>query len=222
LLSVGRPRNAIDILKAAQRTDPLDPGPRGLLAVTYETLGEFAQAEQEYRHGMAILPNDVILGSTAILRAMALRDSAALRRELTSADARPLSGADEPTTTDQINRTMGALLDNTPGALAVLHGWNSDPNAASAPILLDVQADWAAYFGDPELSLRLRRRMPRDNANARLAVMFQLWRPVENNVRRLPGFKDFVRELGLLDYWRTSGKWGEFCRPIGPSDFECK
>jgi hypothetical protein len=64
--------------------------------------------------------------------------------------------------------------------------------------------------------------LPRDNANARLAVMFQLWRPVENNVRRLPGFKDFVRELGLLDYWRTSGKWGEFCRPIGPSDFECK
>jgi TolB-like protein len=222
LLSVGRPRNAIDILKAAQRTDPLDPGPRGLLAVTYETLGEFAQAEQEYRRGMAVLPNDVILESTAILRAMALRDSAALRRELTSADARPLSGADEPTTTDQINRTMGALLDNTPAALAVLRRWSSDPNAASAPILLDVQANWAAYFGDPELSLRLRRRMPRDNAAGRLAVMFQLWRPVENNVRRLPGFKDFVRELGLLDYWRTSGKWGEFCRPIGPSDFECK
>jgi TolB-like protein len=221
LLSVGRSRDALDILKVAQQADPVAPGPRGMLVVTYETLGQFTLAEQEYRHGMAILPSNELLGSTAILRSVALRDSAALRRELASADAGPVSGTDEPMTTDQINRAMVALLDNAPAALAKLHRLSIDPNVPSQPILLDVQADWAAYFGDPDLSLQLRRRMPRDNTTARLALMFSLWRPVEKNVRRLPRFKDFVRELGLLDYWRTGGKWGEFCRPIGQSDFEC-
>jgi hypothetical protein len=24
-----------------------------------------------------------------------------------------------------------------------------------------------------------------------------------------------------LDYWRTGGKWGDFCHPVGQSDFEC-
>jgi hypothetical protein len=42
------------------------------------------------------------------------------------------------------------------------------------------------------------------------------------DTRRLPGFKDFVRELGLVDYWRATGKWGDFCRPVGANDFECK
>jgi hypothetical protein len=30
-----------------------------------------------------------------------------------------------------------------------------------------------------------------------------------------------VRELGLVDYWRASGKWGDFARPVGTDDFEC-
>jgi hypothetical protein len=30
-----------------------------------------------------------------------------------------------------------------------------------------------------------------------------------------------VRELRLVDYWRSSGNWGDFCRPIGRNDFEC-
>jgi hypothetical protein len=51
--------------------------------------------------------------------------------------------------------------------------------------------------------------------------MFPLWLPIEKNVRRLPGFKDFMRELRLPDYWRASGNWGDFCHPVGPNDFEC-
>jgi hypothetical protein len=29
-----------------------------------------------------------------------------------------------------------------------------------------------------------------------------------------------LRDLGLVDYWRTSGNWGEFARPVGTEDFE--
>jgi hypothetical protein len=30
-----------------------------------------------------------------------------------------------------------------------------------------------------------------------------------------------VRELGLADYWRASGNWSDFARPLGTDDFEC-
>lgn len=38
--------------------------------------------------------------------------------------------------------------------------------------------------------------------------------------RKLPEFRQLVRELGLLDYWREYG-WGDFCKPVGDNDFEC-
>jgi hypothetical protein len=41
------------------------------------------------------------------------------------------------------------------------------------------------------------------------------------DVRRLPAFKDLLRDLGLVDYWRQTSNWGYFCRPLGDRDFEC-
>jgi len=34
-------------------------------------------------------------------------------------------------------------------------------------------------------------------------------------------FKNYVEELKLVDYWRTNG-WGDYCKPVGNNDFECK
>ena len=28
-------------------------------------------------------------------------------------------------------------------------------------------------------------------------------------------------DAGLQDYWRQSGKWSDFCGPVGKDDFEC-
>jgi hypothetical protein len=43
-----------------------------------------------------------------------------------------------------------------------------------------------------------------------------LWR----DVRRTAAFKDLMRELELVDFWRTRG-WPTLCRPLGDADFEC-
>jgi hypothetical protein len=45
--------------------------------------------------------------------------------------------------------------------------------------------------------------------------VFSFWRPALSEVRRLSGFGEVVRDLGLVDYWRASGNWGEFCRESG-------
>ena len=56
--------------------------------------------------------------------------------------------------------------------------------------------------------------------NARLS--FLIWRSLFAGVRRLPGFKDLLRDIGLVDFWRSTGKWPDLCRPLGDDDFECR
>jgi hypothetical protein len=79
-------------------------------------------------------------------------------------------------------------------------------------------AVWASYFSDAELALKTYRAL----YEAGEFQIFPIWRPIDKEMRRLPGFKDMLRNLGLVDYWRSTGDWGEFCRPVGHADFECK
>jgi len=39
--------------------------------------------------------------------------------------------------------------------------------------------------------------------------------------RETPEFKNHVKELKLVDYWRKDG-WGDYCQPVGSDDFSCK
>jgi hypothetical protein len=48
-----------------------------------------------------------------------------------------------------------------------------------------------------------------------------VWAPFFSDMRRLPEFKTLITELKLVDFWRTSGRWGDFCKPVGADDFEC-
>ena len=47
-----------------------------------------------------------------------------------------------------------------------------------------------------------------------------MYHPILGDARRTEGFKDIVRDTGLVDYWRASGEWGDFVRPVGDDDFE--
>lgn len=70
---------------------------------------------------------------------------------------------------------------------------------------------FAALFGDAELALAFMVSQ---------RGVLDLGLPFFSEVRRLPGFKTWVEQEGLLAYWRTSGTWADFCRPVG-DDFEC-
>ena len=75
---------------------------------------------------------------------------------------------------------------------------------------------WAAYFGDPEFAMDAIEKGIDINSGG----LFVIWYPAMREVRQLPRFKEFVREIGLVDYWNEFG-WPDICQPVGDDDFEC-
>ena len=47
------------------------------------------------------------------------------------------------------------------------------------------------------------------------------WSPLLRDTRATGGFKALVRDVGIARYWRETGNWSDFCRPLGSDDFEC-
>jgi adenylate cyclase len=74
----------------------------------------------------------------------------------------------------------------------------------------------AAYFGDPDFALEVAgyeaRYVPARN--------YGLWMTYMSEVRKLPGFKQLMIDIGLVDYWREYG-WADLCQPVGATDFVC-
>ena len=75
----------------------------------------------------------------------------------------------------------------------------------------------AAALGADDVALSGLRRAFVD---LRFAPQRYLWLPVLSRARGQPRFKAIVRDLGLHDYWRMSGRWGDFARPVGEDEFE--
>lgn len=74
----------------------------------------------------------------------------------------------------------------------------------------------AAYFGDARFALQTFERDAR-HMSIRLQA---LWYPVMSEVRQLPRFRDLVRDINLVAYWRAFG-WPEACQPVGGDEFSC-
>jgi hypothetical protein len=147
----------------------------------------------------------------ALMRAMAERDKEAIRRELPAQIA-------VGSLTRTLNQAMLRHLDDPALALTELQSYLDHPENMTSSIVVMTLAAWAAYFGDPELALRAIQGLPPLVVNA---FNWTVWRPVHSEMRQLPGFKVLLSEWGLVDYWRATGNWGDFCRPSGRDDFKC-
>jgi hypothetical protein len=49
-----------------------------------------------------------------------------------------------------------------------------------------------------------------------------IWTPLFENTRRTRGFQDLVNDTGIVAYWRATGNWGDYCRPLDHDRFECR
>ena len=76
---------------------------------------------------------------------------------------------------------------------------------------------FADAFNEKDLALRALERSVIQLKNTQA-----LWFPYRAGMRNDPAFKALLRATGLADYFRTSGNWGDFCKPVGADDFECR
>ena len=76
---------------------------------------------------------------------------------------------------------------------------------------------FAAYYGDQQFALKAMT----DSASVTPIQIGLVWRPVFKEMRKLDGFKNLLRELGIVAYWQKYG-WPTYCKPAGDDDFECE
>ena len=202
LFSVGRGPEAIENMEQARRLDPLSGVGAFYLGHVYTVARRFDDALLELERG-ASLSHFQLNRREALTAAMAIGDRPLLDTWL----SRYLENT-PPGNPDIVMETMADLLDDPPAALDWLARALDEEIAPGSYVAI---AFWAAYFGDHELAVR---------SVVRAQNTGYWWHPLLTDMRRLPEFKQAVRNAGIYDYWRAAG-WSEFCRPVGDNDFEC-
>ena len=203
----GRPRAALAFRHRARDGDPSALGLSTALTSCYSTLRMWAEFDAEYSRSQELVGNR---------RAIEMQRFMRLR----------LTGTDQAAIDDQLDRVLdcGGLHPVISQSLCVLR---KSPNEASAAMrerldgpagALILLAHIAGACGDHELALEaLCKAEPRMSS-----PQYQLfWLPQLSGARRLAGFKGLLRDAALAQFWRASGKWSEFVRPLGADDFEC-
>lgn len=200
----GRLREAATAAERARAFDPLNQAPVGLLADAYAAEGRQREALDLIDEFTEIRGTTPGIEGTAFVIALGLGDPEEVaRRAAAMLDSR-----------NAITRDLVRNIDDPEVGLSMLRKFVAAPDQTMLlwPTLL---APWAAYFGDDELALEMyRHEVPYAAGNT-------ISKPIFAGMRRLPGFRDLVRDLGFFSYWRESGNWPDYCRPLEREEFEC-
>jgi TolB-like protein len=213
LLNTGRVREAVPRVRQRRETDPLSINASYGWQIMLTLAGRDDEAEAEYARSRSLSGEHGLVDSMALMRAMSSRDAdpANVRARLVglSRDMRPISALRDAVIGD---------IDHREAALTTLHRLFADQTMQNAGAMLWLAA-FADYFDDGDLALAALRRSYVDLGGTNIGM---IWRPYRNPLRSDPRFKDILRDLGLVENFRESGNWGDYCRPLsGGADFEC-
>jgi TolB-like protein/DNA-binding winged helix-turn-helix (wHTH) protein len=199
LLRVGRIREAIPLFERMRRLNPYSAGTARGLAWAYVIQGrsEEGLAEVERSFDTEGFKSRVVANGMRIVLSMQDRDLLGTwlaRAEQYMPESRELIKA------------MSETLDDREAALAWLR--DAFQRTEEHDFLIP---PWAVWHGDVELALDAMQRLP---------VPSTFWGNEMKEIRRLPRFKNLVRQVGLEEYFREYG-WNDFCHPLNSEDFEC-
>ncbi len=210
LTSTGRVQDAIPNLQLARSRDPLSLDVSNYLQIALTITERFQEAGAEYDRSQDLAGNRTIVEGMALHRAWAQGLSAAQVREHWRRYI-ALDVVGMPVFSELVE-----LMDQPQAARIRLRKAFEDP-AYQDPTRQFRIALCAARFGDTDLALVAMRRSYVDMQS--LGVYY-IWLPACRHVRKDPRFKDLLRDLKIVDYWRETGQWGGFARPLGADDFE--
>ncbi len=76
----------------------------------------------------------------------------------------------------------------------------------------------SAADGHPDTALTLFR-IALENTTG--IVNYYFWYPPLAELRETEEFQALIEEQGFVTAWRESGEWGDYCRPLSDTEFEC-
>lgn len=209
LFGIGRIGDAVALAERSHAVDPLNLFANVILAEAYAAQGRSEESLAITRDYIERTGRfSVELFGRTPYAALESGDEAIIERTLALWDG--FEGA--PGINGFINR-MGRLRNEPEQALADLE--SNYRSGSLGPFGTMHMLPWAAYFGDTELALEILL-----NADQR-SIFTNIPRPIMASVRRTEGFRNFLRDRGLVAYWRETNVWPDYCRPLGLNDFEC-
>ena len=204
---------ALKVYARYQTREPLSTRNEGDVALAYLAAGRYADARQEILRVFARLDEEGRTGPSSQLtgRMIALG-------LLPEPGMRQLLGRIVDATGSDKEKRLFSLIDRPAGA-ALLRQPADEQDDLNVFSQLDL-AMWNAHFGDAAQTLERFQKMSLYESGRAHWLLPMLWQPLMKDVRALPEFKNLVRKLGLVDYWRKAG-WGLHCKPVGDTEFEC-
>jgi TolB-like protein len=209
LLILGKPYDAAVQQEKVRRADPLSIGGAWALQFHLACAGRFAEAEAEYRRS-TVLP-----GGFRPMRWEAIRRKTALG-QLEAAKAEFVSEFNQPSEFLLFAPRLIKAFEGNGDASEVLRAALADPQAQDELSFVSV-ADCAVMIGDRDLAFDA---MHAAFVTARGVMVMELWHPIFAPLRSDARFKQLLIDLGLVEYWKRTGDWGDFVRPLSDGDFE--
>jgi adenylate cyclase len=208
--NMGRVKDWIRLLEAARAADPLSPLVSAHIQMAYHIDRRDADSRAEYERTLDLPGLREMQEHTALFREWDLNDPEATRiRFRRYLDARSL----------RISFLDGCadVFDRPEAARDLLREALEDPANHDASRMMIVGIQSGLYGDDGIIAVTAFRRALLEFD---FYAKFVLWWPSLRRARQTPAFKQLVRDLGVYDYWRRSGQWGDFARPLGDDDFE--
>lgn len=216
LMAVGRLNEAIPIGQAMVLDNPLDIGTSQILIQAMAASGRVTEAQSEYeriaKQGLSIPAQSRTLGRLTMTGSATNPEDLRLLKELTAANP----GGPGFIPSEILRAHPEVPMENLAAMRAMLAKALQDPANQSEGRIYAI-ADLATFYGDNELALRALRR---NIVELQYPWPLGVWQFPK--LRGEPGFRQLLKDMKLVDYWKSSGKWGDFCRPAGTDDFTCQ
>jgi TolB-like protein len=210
LWPVGRAKEAADLWARARLTDPLSLNVSYDLQIALCITGRSDELQAENQRSRRLSGDHASVDALA-MQCLYSRRTASEPAAKAAVRARLFRG------NTALYRSVAGKFDDPQAMRAELRKQFNDPINQDAAIMEHI-AELAGQFGDKDLALAALRRSYIDLHRTNIG---DIWVPWFSSLRSEPRFKDLLRDLKLVDYWRASGNWGDFCGPVGKDDFEC-
>jgi TolB-like protein/Tfp pilus assembly protein PilF len=202
-----------DSLVHYERVLQLDPGVTMTsmqLQFAFFLVGRPADAQAEFERSHRLPGSHAQANVPGLYRAMATGDAQAVREFMRT------NAADMDFPKLDVWQSLLGKVDSTPAEReAAIWKVLREP-ANQSPAALNWITIFAGQFGGKEAALDAMRRLKDLGI---FSLYSNLW--ADPGARTDPRFKEILRSTGLVDYFRLTGKWADFCKPVGADDFEC-